>query len=471
MADSILVYQSTKSVIWTRFIGHFLSPDADSIVIRQTQATVIAVLVLTLIAGPFVLQYWSMNLPYMSVAVIFTMMIGVFDLVILKYTKRTLLCGTIATFVMYLLLVLSNVTSGGFYDPNFSWLYVIPLMGMVVTNRALSWAWTVVILLTTWIFWMLSSWGINLESQIPLADQATQSLANRLSAIVCLSGFATAFVAGQVAAEGRLRNVLDQLSAEVLVRKVAEEKAEAASRAKSAFLANMSHEIRTPMNGVLGMIAVLLNTRLTPNQRDLASTVKESSEALLTIISDILDYSKIEAGRLTLVSERLNVTKIIADVCKLVHAAAMNESVSARFVGMTEDNKDMPRHLLGDPGRLRQVLINLIGNAIKFTEVGEVRVRVNCEFLGKDSVTLTFEVEDSGIGIESKSLETIFDKFVQADESATRVHGGTGLGLAISKQLVRAMGGEIGVRSTFGEGSTFWFSLPFQVSDEPKSTI
>jgi signal transduction histidine kinase/HPt (histidine-containing phosphotransfer) domain-containing protein len=241
------------------------------------------------------------------------------------------------------------------------------------------------------------------------------------------------------------------------------QRAREAERLKSQFLANMSHELRTPMSGVLGGISLLLDTPLTEEQRKFANMVRSSGEAQLTVINDILDFSKIEAGKLTVESYPFDLRVAVEETVGLLVAGARKKGIQ---LGVSLA-PDVPPYVIGDAGRIGQIVTNLVGNAVKFTEEGHVLVTVAGEERDEATARVRITVEDTGIGIPEEELSHIFDKFTQVDGSSTRRFEGTGLGLAISKQLVGLMGGHIGVASRPGEGSTFWFTLDLPVAPPP----
>jgi signal transduction histidine kinase/AmiR/NasT family two-component response regulator len=258
-------------------------------------------------------------------------------------------------------------------------------------------------------------------------------------------------------ANGELVRVNRELEEAIGREKKLAQAAAAANRAKSAFLANMSHEIRTPMNGVVGMAQLLTSEIGDAELRDRAKTIETSAESLLVLLDEMLDFSKIEAGKLELEDVSFAPRRLVSDTIALLEGKAKDKGLELSLAV----DPDVPETLRGDPGRLRQVFTNLIGNAVKFTEAGEVTVTLALASETASSVLLHASVRDTGIGIAEETRHRLFDPFTQADVSTTRQFGGTGLGLTISKQLIEMMGGEINVESELGAGSTFWFTASF----------
>ncbi len=354
----------------------------------------------------------------------------------LRFGLAPSVAGHLAAFTLTLSPLLNAEALGGIHSPPVFALLMIPLLAIFASGIAAGWAWVGIVVAS--LCWIAYHTGGD-------PGLAREKLIATVVTTCGLGGVGSMFEVIRARAQEELLATRDA--------------AQAAAEAKGQFLATMSHEIRTPLNGVIGMADLLRGTELDERQREYATVIYRSSRALLQIINDILDYSKIESDALSLELVPADLREVATDAINMLRVPAEEKELelSLRIPDI------VPRVLEFDPTRIRQVLINLVSNAVKFTDRGSVKVVANVIGRRPDALTLRIEVRDTGIGIAADKLHTVFGRFVQADPSTTRKFGGTGLGLAIARRLVELHGGELGVSSKLGEGATFWFTLPARV--------
>ncbi len=408
------------------------------------------------------IHFWYGNLPAALTAA-GGVLLGAALLPRLARTRRVPLAANLVLGVLFAVLTVLTLVSGGTHAASLVWLAALPMLAITLTGATAGLLWTMGVILCVCCVYVLDATNSELTQYGEILEARVAQFVGLLGLAIAVVVFTHIFESTRQRALTEIRTANRHLEDAKDVLQQALHAAQAAARAKSQFLANMSHEIRTPMNGVIGMTGLLLDTQLDAEQREYANTVRTCGESLLTVVNDILDFSKIEAGQVELETIEFEVASVVADVVDLLAFQTHDKGLSV----VTTIAEDVSSHVRGDPSRLRQVLTNLVGNAIKFTARGTIEIRVGTAPAPGDPHLLRFDVKDSGIGMTPEQLGRLFKPFSQADTTTTRKYGGTGLGLVICRQLVELMGGQIHVESTHGEGSTFWFTISLPRVDAP----
>jgi signal transduction histidine kinase/CheY-like chemotaxis protein len=430
----------------SRLLDRLLPPhirEGDTDTLRRGRLVILAAVAALVWGPPFAVLLMQRGAPEIGTILAAQTVLIAMQPIVLRITGSIGLPANLILFALFGIVLLAGA-QGGLAAPGLVWLVVMPIGGILLAGKRSGAVWSGIAVATIVGLYLFDSGDTVpiLQAARPESFHLVQAL-NLLAILSVLTAVALRSVREK-------DHALDEMES-------ARDEADAAGEAKMRFLASMSHEIRTPMNGALGMSDLLLRTDLSEEQQRLAAGIHRSGHALLSVIHDVLDISRIESGKLQLERTDFTLRELVDDVQQIVCESARAKSLHLSFAIAP----DVPGFLRGDAGRVRQVLLNLVGNAVKFTQRGSVEIEVSVEGGADDEARcVKFEVRDTGIGIPADRTQKIFDRFTQADDSTTRRFGGSGLGLSIAKQLTHRMRGEIGVAGRAQGGSTFWFTLP-----------
>jgi two-component system sensor histidine kinase/response regulator len=439
---------------------HLQHADADTV--RRAKLCVIYNLTVPVWGPGFAVLLWMLGQPVIGAIIGIGTVASIGPLFVLRRTGSLAVTGNIMAGLGAFLIVVCAWLEGGLGAPGLLWFPLVPILAVLLAGRAAGAAWSVFMVAVLAAFYALGRADLRVAFSLHGPALELLRFALAASAVVVFAILAGIFEHLKIEAMASLETANDELAQ-------ARDVAESATRAKSDFLASMSHEIRTPIHGIFGMTELALDTSDEEERRDFIQRARACAETLLSVINDVLDFSRIEADKLTLEETEFDLVAVVDGVLDALGTEAARKGLE--LIGCIDERA--PARMRGDPGRIRQILTNLAGNAVKFTERGEVVVRLRVEpdpaGDGPDAVVLHGVVRDTGIGVPHEQQALIFEAFTQADSSMTRRYGGTGLGLAITQRLISRMGGTISVESTPGAGSTFAFTVRLRSAAAPPS--